>query len=99
MTGVVTVSLARRTTMALLMVAMAALGLLGCRVALRFDQSEAGADAPKDDRGCTSDQQCASPLPRCAPTKDRCVGCLTNSDCAANQLCDPDDWSCRAPEL
>ena len=37
-----------RSTIALVVAATAALGLLGCRVTLRFDQPEAGADAPND---------------------------------------------------
>ena len=80
----------RASTMALVVAAAAALGLLGCRVTLRFDQPEAGADAPNDDRSCTTDQQCSSPLPRCDRTTGRCVGCLTTSDCSGNLVCDPE---------
>jgi len=78
-------------------VAIAALGLLGCRATLRFDEPEAGADAPLGDRPCTSDQQCSSPFPRCNRTTGHCVGCLTAADCAANQFCDPDHWGCETP--
>ena len=55
---------------ALVVAAIAALGLLGCRVALRFEQPEAGTDAPMADRACTTNQQCANPLPHC----DRSTG-------------------------
>jgi hypothetical protein len=78
--------------------AMAILGLVGCRAALRFDEPEAGADASPADRPCTSDLQCSSPLPRCNRSTGRCVNCLANTDCATNQFCDPDAWKCR-PEL
>ena len=84
-----------RPTTTLLVVALAAVALLGCRATLRFDQPEAAADAPPDDRSCASDQQCASPLPRCNRSTGRCVNCLTNADCATNQFCDPDEWKCR----
>ena len=87
-----------RSTIALVVATAAALGLLGCRVTLRFDQPEAGTDAPIADRSCTTDQQCSSPLPRCDRTTNRCVGCLTTSDCAVNLICDPDSSSCRSPD-
>jgi len=86
-------------TMALVIATAAALGLLGCRVTLRFDDPEAGADARRAELSCASDQECASPLPRCDPTTGTCVGCLARSDCGANQFCDPDDSSCRALNL
>jgi hypothetical protein len=81
--------------MAVVVASLAALGVLGCRVTLRFDEPEAGADAPTADRPCSSDQQCSSPSPRCNRSTGRCVACLTNADCAANQFCDPDEWKCR----
>jgi hypothetical protein len=84
-----------RRTMTFLFAAIATLGVLGCRVTLRFDQPEAGADASAADRSCVSDQQCSSPFPRCNVSTGRCVGCLTAVDCSANQFCDPDSWRCR----
>jgi len=71
------------------------LGVLGCRVTLRFDQPEAGADASPTDRSCVSDQQCSSPFPRCNVSTGRCVGCLAAADCSASQFCDPDSSRCR----
>ncbi len=96
--GVVSPGARPRSPIALVVAATAVLGLLGCRVTLRFDQPEAGADASNDARSCTTDQQCESPLPRCAPTKGRCVGCLTTSDCTGILVCDPESWSCRSPD-
>jgi hypothetical protein len=80
---------------AMVVAATLALCLVGCRVALRFDEPEAGTDAPPADWSCTSDQQCASPFPRCSRPTGRCVGCLSNADCSANQFCDPDSSRCR----
>jgi len=91
-----TVSPARsRPTVALVVATVVAFCLLGCRVTLRFDQPEGGADARQDDLSCTTDQQCSSLLPRCSSTTGHCVGCLTKADCAANQFCDPDSSRCR----
>ena len=86
-------------TVALVIAALASLGLLGCRVTLLFDQPEAGADAPIADRPCATDQRCSIALPYCDRTTGRCVGCLTTADCSESQLCDPDSSRCRAPAL
>lgn len=51
-------------------------------------------------RQCTScvvDAQCTTPAaPHCDRTGGRCVGCLTTADCATG-ICDPSDWTCKAP--
>jgi hypothetical protein len=81
--------------MAVVVATSALLGLVDCRVTLRFDEPEAGADARGADRSCSTDQQCATPFPRCNQTTGRCVGCLTAADCSSNQFCDPDASRCR----
>ena len=64
-----------RPKIVLVVAAALSLGLLGCRVTLRFDQPDARTDAPGGDRRCVTDQECSSALPRCDPTTGLEVCC------------------------
>lgn len=52
-------------------------GLTGCEMT-----PDAGPPA-----GCSDDSQCRAPMARCLVSEQRCVACLTDSDCAAG-VCD-----------
>lgn len=46
--------------------------------------------------GCTTDEQCTdSDEPLCKVSESRCVECLSDIDCGANELCE-DDGECGA---
>jgi len=78
----------------LLAVGSAALFITGAGIARAADAGVA-TDAGPVDAGpgsCTSDLECAAPLPYCR--QDRCVECLGDRNCAAGEVCDQATGKC-----
>ncbi len=63
------------------LVAIAALGALGCRVALNFSGSDGGSSSTSR---CIADQDCPLPALHCDDGLGQCFACVRDSDCSTD---------------